>query len=205
MGLVNKDWLKEDEHIGALVDRNVSKMPYIMAAVDRKILSAVAFNQVNFFDIPLIYASGTGTISTSETAVTGVLTLFSTKVEEGKILQVGDNKMLVVSVESDTSLTISTALDTELSGEAFEISQYVDSIPLIDYGIAVGLHKCCKSFLGSGKGEDDIYRKKMPDYEKDMMDAYNKLTKESITGIYDPETGVPDPKESFFTTTTGGV
>ena len=201
--LIDPNWLKEDEHVGSVVTRNPANLAYILNYVDEKIISVLAKKQVNLFDVPLKQSAGTGTISSDGTAIVGSGTSFSTELSVGVIITAGTQSSLITAITDNTNLTVSKSFSPDISGETFTISGYVDSIPLKRYGVAVGLLKMCTSFHGSGRGEKDIYFDKKTDYEKEMVDALSILTKESITGIYDPETGIPDSVEAFTGTIQG--
>lgn len=202
-GFLNTDWLKEDEHVAGIVTRNAANLLYIISYVDEMVISVCAEEQVNLYDIPREQTDGTGTVSTVETALTGSGTAFTTELVEGSFITIDEEVVGIVSITDDTNAVITNNLSSDVSGEAFTIGGYVSSVPLKRYAIAEGLWKACTSFHGSGRGERDVYYDKRASYEIEVNKALSRLTYDSILGIYDPETGTPDSKESQIETVTG--
>jgi len=69
-----------------------------------------------------VTAVGTGTITTDQTDVTGVGTAFLSELSIGKMIVVGTEKVMVMTITSNTVCTISTSFDTDLSASAFSYS-----------------------------------------------------------------------------------
>ncbi len=202
-GFIDPSWLDVDEHSSALVRRSVSSLDEVYKKAERKVLSACAFYQINLFDIPLDYTAGTGTISSSDTTVTGVGTAFTTELTVGKLLSVGDEKREIVSISNDTTLTIAAALGNEVTTTSFEYSGSIDTIPLKEYAISLALLYLFRAAWGSGQGQRDIYFEKMQEYKQDVGDSYGMLSKNSILGIYEPATGIPDSPEDLGASSSG--
>ena len=69
---------------------------------------------------PLVPAAGTGTISSTDTSVTGLGTSFATEVQVGDTITASGEEKIVTNVLSDTSLNVSTAFASNLSGVSFQ-------------------------------------------------------------------------------------
>ncbi len=202
-GLIDPQWLLQDPHVGGLVRRNVAEMPAILADVDEEVLSRCAFYQINLYDLPLVYSTGTGTTSATDTTITGIGTAFDTEVVVGKIMAVGDEKRIVESVVSATELTINMAFSSEVSGASFEVSGFLKTIPLKRFGVAYALKSFCERFHGSGQGVKDVYYDKIPMLVDKVKTADSHLSKKAILGIYDPDTGVPAAPEDLGSSSSG--
>jgi len=68
--------------------------------------------------------TGTGTISSSGTTVTGVGTAFLTDISVGQYIKSGTQKRQVTVVTNDTSLTTATAFSPALSGASYSIGMH---------------------------------------------------------------------------------
>ena len=63
--------------------------------------------------------TGTGTISSTGTAVTGAGTSFTTELVVGDLIEADGQKKKVISITDNTNLTVDFAFDSDLSSEAF--------------------------------------------------------------------------------------
>jgi parallel beta-helix repeat protein len=80
--------------------------------------------------------AGTGTISTSGTAVTGVGTLFTTELNARYWITVGGVSRQIIKMASDTAATLGVAFPTNLVGAAFVIEKItVTGLPSQKFGI----------------------------------------------------------------------
>jgi len=66
-------------------------------------------------------STGTGTISSSSTAVTGSMTVFTTELKVGYFIGAGTEFREVTAITDNTHLTLSTAFTSNLSASAFTI------------------------------------------------------------------------------------
>ena len=89
--------------------------------------------------------NGTGTISSSGTSVTGVGTLFSSELSIGDLIEVNSQKIKVVDIGSDTTLTLESSFETNLSGESFV---YYDSNSVDSSSFNGGVNLKMKSDTG---------------------------------------------------------
>lgn len=70
--------------------------------------------------------SGTGTISSSGTAITGTGTNFDPETPAGTVIHVSGQNLVVASVTNDTSLTLVTAPAVSFSGASFTVTAMVN-------------------------------------------------------------------------------
>lgn len=70
--------------------------------------------------------SGTGTISSSGTTITGVGTNFDPAVPVGTVIHVAGQNLVVATVTNDTSLTVVTAPTVAFSGASFTVTAMVN-------------------------------------------------------------------------------
>jgi hypothetical protein len=85
-------------------------------------------------NFPLV--TGTGTISTSSTTVTGSGTAFTTQITGRMWIKNGSNYRRVTAVTSDTAATLESAFPSNLSGASFDIVKAeVEQMRSQDYGI----------------------------------------------------------------------
>ncbi len=85
-------------------------------------------------NFPLV--SGTGTISTSGTTVTGTGTAFTTQITGRMWIKNGSNYRRVIAVTSNTSATLESAFPSNLSGASFDIVKTeVEQMRSQDYGL----------------------------------------------------------------------
>jgi len=85
-------------------------------------------------NFPLV--AGTGTISTSSTAVTGSLTAFTTQITGRMWIKNGSNYRRVIAVTSNTAATLESAFPSNLSGASYDIVKTeVELMRSQDYGI----------------------------------------------------------------------
>ncbi len=68
--------------------------------------------------------TGTGTVTSVGTAVTGSGTAFSTELEVGQRITVDGQARVIDTIPSDTSLTVTVAFSPNVVGEAFTYTQY---------------------------------------------------------------------------------
>lgn len=80
--------------------------------------------------------AGTGTISTSGRTVTGSGTSFTTELNARYWITAAGESRQIITMQSDTAATISSAFSSDLSGESFVIVKIeVEGIPCQKYGI----------------------------------------------------------------------
>jgi hypothetical protein len=81
-------------------------------------------------------SSGTGTISSSGTTVTGVGTAFTTEIIGRCWIKADGEYRQVMTVTSDTSLTVNAAFTAPLAGDTFErVRASITGIPSQQYGV----------------------------------------------------------------------
>lgn len=84
-------------------------------------------------------ASGTGTISTSGTTITGSGTDFLNELQGVAYITANSETRKVIAATTSTAATLETAFSTNLSGEAFTITSFAaQQIQSQDYGIGTG-------------------------------------------------------------------
>jgi microcystin-dependent protein len=71
--------------------------------------------------------SGTGSLSSSDTTVTGTGTMFTNELHVGDVLIVGDKKRIIGAIVSDTELITLTAFDPILTDSIYQYQQPVAS------------------------------------------------------------------------------
>ena len=81
--------------------------------------SYISWSGASDFD-PVAATAGTGTISSTDTSVTGSGTSFTTEVKVGDTITASGEEKIVTNVISDTSLNVSTAFTSGLSGVSFQ-------------------------------------------------------------------------------------
>ena len=69
--------------------------------------------------------TGTGTLSSTGTTVTGTGTAFTTEVHPGDVLHVGGQAAIVAAVADDTTLTTEVAFDPPLTASVFSFEQSI--------------------------------------------------------------------------------
>lgn len=70
--------------------------------------------------------AGTGTISSTGTAVTGSGTDFTNELEIGDIIKAGGHSRVVTAIASGTSLTVAEAWPNNISGQSFTIVTFTN-------------------------------------------------------------------------------
>jgi len=96
--------------------------------------SSINLKNIDFTDTSIKYAlgiepilnAGTGTITTNGTEITGTDTQFTTELEVGWFIVIGSEKRKIISISSDTALTISTPFSQDYSNIPF---WYIQVIP----------------------------------------------------------------------------
>lgn len=76
---------------------------------------------------------GTGTISTTGTAVTGSTTAFDTQLIVGDVIEVSGERRIVTAISSATAMTIHKAFTPDLSAQAFNFVTFTEMIGAADW------------------------------------------------------------------------